>query len=254
MAKAICSVCGNTVDTRYLANPAKLEDGLVELIQRDLPKWDGKRGVCAKCREQYRAKKFVGYLEAEFQKITEMERSLVSKIARRGRISKEVNEEFEGKMTLGERVADRVAQFGGSWTFILIFLGVLFAWMFVNSAALLLQKPFDPFPYILLNLALSTLAALQGPVIMMSQNRQAAKDRLEAQHDYEVNMMAEIEIRDLHDKMDSLRLKQWHELWQMQQHQIELLEMVQKALIPPAPPAPSTESPAAPPPPASSPS
>ena len=87
-----------------------------------------------------------------------------------------------------------------------------------------MRQPFDPFPYILLNLALSCLAALQAPVIMMSQNRQAHKDRQHAQQDYEVNLMAEIEIRDLHDKLDSLRFKQWHELWHIQKRQIELLE------------------------------
>ncbi len=228
MAKAICSVCGTPVDTRYLANPSKLEDGIVDLIRRDNPQWDGKRGVCAKCREAFRAKKFLGYLETEFQKINEMEKTLVAKIARRGKISKEVNEEYEEKMTFGERIADKVAQFGGSWTFIMIFGGILVFWMFINVVPVFFKKPFDVYPFILLNLLLSTLAALQAPVIMMSQNRQAAKDRLEAQQDYEVNMMAEMEIRDLHDKMDSLRLKQWHELWLMQQRQIEILEVLQR--------------------------
>ncbi len=230
MAKATCSVCGTTVETRHLANPQKLEEGMLDMIRVDHPTWDAKRGVCPKCREQYRAKKFLGYLESEYRKITDMERSLVAQIARRGRITKEVNDEFEGRMTFGEHLADRVAQFGGSWTFIFIFGGILLAWMLINSVALLVRKPFDPYPFILLNLVLSALAALQAPVIMMSQNRQAAKDRLEAKHDYEVNLMAEMEIRDLHDKLDSLRFKQWHELWKMQQRQLEVLEMMQRVL------------------------
>ncbi len=100
----------------------------------------------------------------------------------------------------------------------------------INTLPLLLRNPFDPYPYILLNLALSTLAAIQAPVIMMSQNRQAAKDRVQAQHDYEVNLMAEMEIRDLHDKFDALRLKQWHELWHKQQRQLDALELVKKLL------------------------
>jgi uncharacterized membrane protein len=116
-----------------------------------------------------------------------------------------------------------VAQFGGSWRFIGLFGGILVVWMVIN-AWVLAAHPFDPYPFILLNLVLSTLAALQAPVIMMSQNRQAHKDRLHAQQDYEVNLMAEIEIRDLHDKLDSLRFKQWHELWHIQKRQIELLE------------------------------
>jgi len=137
-------------------------------------------------------------------------------------------------MTFGERVADKVAQFGGSWGFIGLFGGILLAWMAVNTFVLV-DRPFDPYPFILLNLVLSTLAALQAPVIMMSQNRQAAKDRMHAQQDYEINLMAEIEIRDLHDKLDSLRFKQWHELWHIQKRQIELLEhLVERHLNPEA--------------------
>ena len=93
-----------------------------------------------------------------------------------------------------------------------------------------MSRPFDPYPFILLNLVLSTLAALQAPVIMMSQNRQSEKDRLQATQDYEINLMAEIEIRDLHDKLDGLRYKQWHELWHMQQRQLELLEHLHKEI------------------------
>jgi uncharacterized membrane protein len=223
MPKVICSLCGTTVDGRSLASPQKLENRIIDLIKADRPEWEGKRGICPTCLEQYRAKKFVGYLEAEYQKLSEIEHAVVSKITRRGRVSSLVHQDFDAKMTLGQHVADRVARFGGSWPFIGIFGGILVVWMVVN-AWVLAQRPFDPYPFILLNLVLSTLAALQAPVIMMSQNRQSEKDRLHAQRDYEVNLMAEIEIRDLHDKMDSLRFKQWHELWHIQKRQIELLE------------------------------
>src|SRR5262249_9168574 len=106
-------------------------------------------------------------------------------------------------------------------------------WMVLNSLVLAKHSAggaFDPYPYILLNLVLSTLAALQAPVIMMSQNRQSEKDRLRAEQDYEINLMAEFEIRDLHDKLDGLRYKQWHELWHIQQRQLELLEHLHKEL------------------------
>src|SRR5262245_25302830 len=126
-------------------------------------------------------------------------------------------------MTLGQANAERLAEVGWGLTFIGIFGGILIGWMAINTFVLV-RRPFDPYPFILLNLVLSTLAALQAPVIMMSQNRQAAKDRMHAQQDYEINLMAEIEIRDLHDKLDSLRFKQWHELWHIQKRQIELLE------------------------------
>jgi len=211
------------VDGRSLRSPQKLENRIIDLIKQDRPDWEANRGICPNCLEQYRAKKFVGYLEAEYQKLSEIEHAVVSKITRRGRVSRVVHQDFDAGMTFGERVSDRVAQFGGSWPFIGLFGAILVIWMLINTW-LLARHPFDPYPFILLNLVLSTLAAIQAPVIMMSQNRQAHKDRLQAQQDYEINLMAEIEIRDLHDKMDSLRFKQWHELWHIQKRQIELLE------------------------------
>jgi uncharacterized membrane protein len=223
MPKVNCSLCNAAVEGRTLASPQKLENRIVDLIKKDRPEWEAKRGICASCLETYRAKKFVSYLEAEYEKLSDLEHSVVAKITRRGRVSKLVHEDMDTQMTFGERVADKVAQFGGSWTFIGLFSAVLVVWMIVN-AWVLARHPFDPYPFILLNLVLSALAALQAPVIMMSQNRQAHKDRRQANQDYEINLMAEIEIRDLHDKLDSLRFKQWHELWHIQKRQIELLE------------------------------
>ena len=214
-SKLPCSLCQTHVDRRKLVSPQKMENQLLEIIKHERPEWDGTHGICRDCVEQYRAKKFLNYLETEYRKISDMEQALVSKVARRGRVSRLVDQEFEAHMTLGQRVADRVAQFGGSWPFIFIFGGVLIGWMVVNSIVLA-RRPFDPYPYILLNLALSALAAIQAPVIMMSQNRQAEKDRLQAHQDYEINLMAEFEIRDLYDKLDALRYKQWHELWHIQ--------------------------------------
>src|SRR5881409_3582336 len=229
MAKISCSLCGNLVEGRSLASPQKLENRIIDLIRQERPDWEAKRGICQNCLEQYRAKKFIGYLEAEYQKLSELEHAVVAKVTRRGRVSKLVHQDMDTSMTFGERVADKVAQFGGSWGFIGMFGGILVAWMVVN-AWVLARRPFDPYPFILLNLVLSTLAALQAPVIMMSQNRQSIKDRMQATQDYEINLMAEIEIRDLHDKLDSLRYKQWHELWHIQQRQLELLEHLHKEL------------------------
>ena len=121
----------------------------------------------------------------------------------RTRVTRNANVEEEERLTLGNRVADRVASFGGSWTFISIFATVLICWVVVNSA-LVLRKPFDPYPFILLNLFLSMLAAVQAPVIMMSQNRQAAKDRLKGDLDYRVDTKAELEIAHLHRKVDQI--------------------------------------------------
>jgi uncharacterized membrane protein len=147
-------------------------------------------------------------------------------------ISRDVHGELEDDRNLGERVADRVAAFGGSWAFIFIFFAVLAVWVLLNSYVLVFTStPFDPYPFILLNLFLSMLAAIQAPVILMSQNRQAVKDRAAAEHDYEVNLKSELEVRYLHEKLDELRELKWVELVQMQQKQIELLEQISKGSL-----------------------
>ena len=154
----------------------------------------------------------------------ESEQRVIDRLTKRLHVSRNAQQEFEGSLTFGQRLADRIAVFGGSWTFILLFLALLLAWIVVNTVVLARWgQPFDPYPYIFLNLILSMLAALQAPVIMMSQNRYAAKDRVAAEHDYEVNLKAELEILALHQKVDTLREQQWRELLAMQQEQIRLL-------------------------------
>jgi uncharacterized membrane protein len=140
-------------------------------------------------------------------------------------LATDVNAQFDRKLTVGERVADRVAQFGGSWRFIIIFGVVITVWMALN-VAMLAWSPFDPYPFILLNLVLSCLAAIQAPIIMMSQNRQTSKDRLRSEHEYRVNLKAELEIRNLHQKIDLLLNHQWQRLLDIQQMQTDLMEEI----------------------------
>jgi uncharacterized membrane protein len=149
-------------------------------------------------------------LEKDFGDIPERERRVIERVAKRVAISRNTNRDHDDAMTYGERLADHVASFGGSWSFLIFFAAVMILWVALNS--LLLAKVFDPYPYILLNLFLSMLAAIQAPVIMMSQNRLAVKDRLQAAHDYEVNLKAEIEIMALHEKLDEMRNKDLAEL------------------------------------------
>ncbi len=153
------------------------------------------------------------------------ERKVLEHALQRRAFSEDPNQELDARSTLGERLADRVARFGGSWRFIMLFGGVLVVWTALNTA-FLGKAAFDPYPYIFLNLMLSMLAALQAPVIMMSQNRQSLKDRRMATHDYEVNLKAEIEIMSLHDKLDSLRSEQLLMLINKQQEQLDLLTRV----------------------------
>ena len=161
--------------------------------------------------------------------LPEPEQRVIRHYGERRHISRDTNREFEKKLTFGQRLADKVATFGGSWMFIIIFAAILLAWVLLNSFILVRRgDSFDPYPYILLNLFLSMLAAIQAPVILMSQSRQAVKDRLDAAHDYEVNLKAELEILSLHEKLDELSEKKWVELILMQQEQIQLLTQLLK--------------------------
>lgn len=160
----------------------------------------------------------------KYEQLGKQERHVAHHLAARTHIARNVAEDLSEQMTFGQKLADNVAAFGGSWTFISIFAVVLFVWIVLNSFILInYGKSFDPYPYILLNLFLSMLAAIQAPIILMSQNRQAYKDRLSADHDYEVNLKAELEIMVLHEKIDQLRDTQWNELISIQQEQLGLL-------------------------------
>ncbi len=153
----------------------------------------------------------------------QLEKAIRGKIARHETVTKNVNILHGARLTLGERMADRMADIAGSWGFISFFALFLAFWIALNSLQLLF-RPWDHYPYILLNLILSCLAAIQAPVIMMSQNRQEAKDRLRSEHDYEVNLKAELEIHELHEKLDHLREKQWEDLLGIQAQQLDLLQ------------------------------
>jgi len=163
--------------------------------------------------------------KTEYEKLSKQEKHVARHITERTPISENIIQDYSEQLTFGQKMADDVAAFGGSWAFIIIFMIVLVAWVILNSFILirLNNSAFDPYPYIFLNLILSMLAAIQAPVIMMSQNRQAYKDRLNAEHDYEVNLKAELEIIALHEKIDSLRLEQWRELISIQEEQLKLL-------------------------------
>jgi uncharacterized membrane protein len=163
-------------------------------------------------------------LHEDFDLLSPREQIVINRIADGLHISRNVLEEHLEKLTPGQRLADRVASFGGSWPFIILFMAVMVAWIIMNAFILAeWNQTFDPYPFILLNLVLSMLAAIQAPVIMMSQNRHSEKDRIDAAHDYEVNLKAELEIMSLHQKLDMLRQQQWSGLLAAQQEQIGIL-------------------------------
>jgi uncharacterized membrane protein len=165
-----------------------------------------------------------------YGQLGKQEKHVAHHLVTRTHISKNVSQDLSEQMTFGQKLADKVAAFGGSWTFISLFAAVLVIWIILNSFVLInySKGSFDPYPYILLNLFLSMLAAIQAPIILMSQNRQAYKDRLSAEHDYEVNLKAELEIMTLHEKMDLLRDTQWSELMSIQKDQLKLLSKLSR--------------------------
>lgn len=153
---------------------------------------------------------------SDLAKLDSMEQAIIHRFIHRQGVARDLT---AAAPTFGQRVADKVASFGGSWSFIILAVTAIGGWILLNTRG----KSFDPYPFILLNLILSCTAALQAPIIMMSQNRQAARDRTDAQHDYEVNLKAEMEIVALHTKLDEIREEKWAALISMQQRQIDLL-------------------------------
>jgi uncharacterized membrane protein len=178
--------------------------------------------ICRKHLTEERTRYVEQLLESERGELSDLERQVLESLAHEETVAENIEEEWEGRRSIGERIADHVAAFGGSWNFIILFFVILVIWMAVNAVAA--AKAFDPYPFILLNLVLSCLAAIQAPIIMMSQNRQEAKDRLRSENDYKVNLKAELEIRNLHEKVDHLINRQWERLAEIQQIQLEIME------------------------------
>ena len=218
-----CPICRESRHPREIIHGDLVSGPLCKVIQAAHPEWSDQDVVCLTCLNHFRARYVAEALEAQMGELSSLDEEVVKSLREHELVSENLNVESDSQLTRGQRLADRVAGFGGSWRFILTFGAVLLGWIALNSSAAL-RRPFDPYPYILLNLVLSCLAALQAPVIMMSQNRQEARDRLRAEHDYRVNLKAELEIRHLHWKMDQLLTHQWRRLLEIQQIQTDLME------------------------------
>jgi uncharacterized membrane protein len=212
-------VCGKTIALR---RAVIVRPPVAELVQDETGHWDEAGWICLEDLQRFQHDYVEKLLEAEKGEITQLEHEVLDSLRDQEILSQNPEIEFDAALTLGQRMADKIADFGGSWVFLSMFGAVVVVWMFVNSY-LLATRPFDPYPYILLNLLLSCLAAIQAPVIMMSQNRQEDRDRQRAVRDYQVNLKAELEIRHLHQKMDHLLSGQWERLVEIQRVQMELI-------------------------------
>ena len=220
-----CPVCEQTRPESQRVAGEVVRPTIVALIEKEHPQWNQEQPICQTCLNRFRLDYVEDVLEEDKGELSSLERDGLESLAQHELVAENVNEEFEQQLTFGERLADRIAEFGGSWGFITLFMGVLAVWIIINTM-LLVKHPFDPYPFILLNLLLSCIAAIQAPVIMMSQNRQEDRDRLRAEHDYRVNLKAELEIRLLHEKMDLLLTRQWQRLLEIQRIQMDLMGQV----------------------------
>jgi uncharacterized membrane protein len=219
----MCQVCKELKKISEVLSAEMIREPIAERIKATHPDWSSQSFICIPDLNRFRAEYVQNVIKEDRGELSALEEQVVRSLAEQELLSKNINIEYDRQRTLGERWADELANFGGSWRFIGIFCGVLFLWVVTNSA-LIIWKPFDPYPFIFLNLVLSCLAAIQAPVILMSQNREEARDRLQAEHDYRVNLKAELEIRHLHEKMDHLLMNQWQRLMEIQQIQMELME------------------------------
>jgi uncharacterized membrane protein len=222
-----CDICQKQFSETDLRNGHGIPHEIERLIVKDFPDWNDNKRICKDDLNIYRMKYISSLIEDEEGKIQELETSVITSIKQNDIISSNINTAVRERLKISDRISDKIAVFGGSWTFIILFFIILFAWMLLNSY-FLLSKPFDPFPYILLNLVLSCVAAIQAPIIMMSQNRQEMKDRMRSENDYKVDLKSEIEIRTLHEKVDHLLLDQWSKMMRIQEMQIEILEDIKK--------------------------
>jgi uncharacterized membrane protein len=220
-----CQICNREFKTSEMFPSEFVREPLIKLIKKSNPDWESKGYICFDDLNYFRTKYVAETLEDEKGELSILEKKVMDSLKENEILSQNINIEYESKLTFGERLADKLADFAGSWTFVSIFAFFLVIWVAINSIVLIF-RPFDPYPFILLNLILSCIAAIQAPLIMMSQNRQEDKDRLRAEHDYIVNLKAEIEVKNLNEKIDHLIMSQWQKLLEIQEIQTELMQDV----------------------------
>jgi uncharacterized membrane protein len=226
----LCQICREPKQQDELVPAQSVPEPVAVLIRKEYPAWSSGDYICLADLDRFRARYVVEVLEEEKRELSLLEEAVSRTMKDHALLSKNINIEFDRQLTFGERVSDRLADFAGSWPFIIVFVGVMFLWVVANTF-LIVTRPFDPYPFIFLNLVLSAVAAIQAPIIIMSQNRQESRDRLNAEHDYQVNLKAEMEIHQLHKKMDHLLFNQGQRLLEIQRIQVELMEtLIRKTL------------------------
>ncbi len=225
----MCALSNKPVNENQAHKGETLRPSIFELIKHDHPDFNYESYISNDELNTYRKKQLSGLIKQEDKELNSLEKEVVQAISANKILSENIEDELEETLTFGQRVADHIATFGGSWTFIISFFTFILFWMAINIY-LLASKPFDPYPFILLNLILSCLAAIQAPIIMMSQNRQEHKDRIRSEHDYKINLKAELEIQLINEKVDHLIIHQNKRLMEIQQIQADYLEDILEEL------------------------
>lgn len=205
----------------------ELREGIFMLLKTDHPDITEDCYITLEELNHYRRLYLTSLIAQEKGELAEVDKDVMNAIKNNSILSENIQDEIEGKLTMGQRLADKIASFGGSWTFIITFFSFIILWIGINIW-ILTTKPFDPYPFILLNLILSCLASIQAPIIMMSQNRQEQKDRERSEHDYKINLKAELEIKLLSEKIDHMIVHQNKKLLEIQEIQTDYLEDLMK--------------------------
>ena len=200
-----------------------IREAVLSFIQKDFPDFSTSDFISLSELNKYRRRYLTSLIQEEKGELMALDKEVMEAIKNNAILSENIQEEMEKELTIGQKLADNVASFGGSWIFILFFFLFILIWISINVWAMA-NQPFDPYPFILLNLILSCLAAIQAPIIMMSQNRQEEKDRRRAEHDYKINLKAELEIKLLSEKIDHLLVHQNKKLLEIQEVQADYLD------------------------------
>lgn len=225
MESSKCAICAKSINLMNLRRGETLTNAVFKFIQKSHPDFKLGSLICDDDANKFRREYLEKMILHDSQQLSHLEKDVLKSIQNDELISENIAKSAKEPLTLGQKVADQIAKFGGSWTFIISFFTFILIWILINIWILATQS-FDPFPFILLNLILSCLAAIQAPIIMMSQNRTEEKDRSRSEHDFKVNLKAELEIRLLHDKFDHMIVHQNKRLLEIQELQLDYLEQL----------------------------
>jgi len=218
-----CQICGETKPGHNAVAASLVQPNIEALIKKRKPDWSSDGFLCNACLNSFRTQFVREQMEQERGELSALEHEVLETLHKSESVVEDLNREFDKSLSFGERLADRVAAVGGSWGFVMGFGAVLIIWVIINTIVLM-SGAFDPYPFILLNLFLSMLAAIQAPIIMMSQNRSAIRDRMQAELDFKTNLKAELEVRAIDEKLDQLLHSHWARLMEIQELQMQMMQ------------------------------